>query len=219
VVFRKAIEYGDIKVFKFLVKHFGLIYSPPCILDLACSYGRIDIVEYLIDRKENLAESFICKLQDIDCRIALFSVSSHKIIKQLIRAANISRDDFRQNYMTVFLYACTENNIETVLFLTKYFNLTTEDVRCFNNSAIQYTCQYGYINLVRFLVITFNLTKADILYNNKYALIQACRLNRLEIIKFLIPQFKITIIDCNLMFIAQNAGHRKIVEYLQEIGW
>ena len=125
---------------------------PNCDLDnypirIACFYGKIDIIVYLmknwshlidITAGNNRAIRFACENGHIKVVVYLMDNWSHLI--------DISAID---NYAIRF--ACSYGHIEIVKYLMDNWSYLI-DITARDNSAIQYAYMYGYINIVKYLI-------------------------------------------------------------------
>ena len=115
--------------------------------------------------------------------------------------------------------ACLSNNVNLVRFLLleRKGHLNPAEFR--DEVDLQSVCERGYIEILRLFLEDkrFNLSKYQLeLHNNfKYSLLAvACMKGQIEIVQLLLTVDDPTADDCEVLFLASNAGYSDIVELL-----
>lgn len=117
-------------------------------LHLACSFGHLDIIKYLV-------ENFNLTLDDIRCNnnYILHASSCHlNVIKYLI-GQGIELDDIRSDNNRMLCIASHNNHLDIVDYLINQ-GLNVNDIMC----ALRYCCKVNNINSVKYFLANYDIS-------------------------------------------------------------
>jgi ankyrin repeat protein len=135
-----------------------LFYSQarPTTLDIACSFGSLDIVEYLITQKDCSLSALENNHSALGYACGLLCINSSKpgpvwldIVKYLIAECGYNPGVSIEN-QSVCDFACQQHNVELVKALT-ICSIDITDLTS-GNTLLHYACLHGCTEIIQFLV-------------------------------------------------------------------
>lgn len=201
---------------------FGIGTRNNQTLVIACTYGHLDIIKYLI-KQENAFETnplgdFYSVLISAPYNSSLIAacINGHlNVVKYYIKNKyNIhAQDDW------IMISACQYGQLNIVKYLLEEYvpfyvqkrklpddnreKILSEPFGIYNiltyrDWALQAVCRYGHYSIVKYLIDTSYIPNPLIDNQNRQAIINVCIYGYLDIIKYLIEDFRIKFPDINI---------------------
>lgn len=131
-----------------------------CILMVACSENRLDIVVWIVEKFKITREQFM-KCGD-NCLGKLCRRGYGYEMKRL--ATYLNAMSFSDQYMygnIIFKIVCANGYLDIAMWLDKTFNMTKEEFMMDNNRCFVYAVSNGDLKMIKWLISRFNLTIND----------------------------------------------------------
>lgn len=197
-------------------------------LYLACKYGQIEVVKYLIN-------NFNLKMGDIRSpngnNLALYNASTNghlDIVKYLVDNTRLTIEDVCSKGNSILKSTSIANHFDIVKYFIEEFDLTINDICSNDNIIIKYACSHGNLNMVKYLLSKRKDGHIDL---NEMRGDEGCFLpfnwaagsNHLNVIKYLDKKFDITLKDIYYkghsyaIQMAVMFERKELLEYLHDI--
>ena len=219
-----------------------VLVSPPCsmlkdiayyhtitTLDVACSYGSLEVVQYLINQNgytlsalgdNHSALLYACGLLELNSYSYYYSHSDQENIHEDVVEFLIFKCDYdplkvylhNSKFVSIFQYACHHKHLDLMKALTIH-SLNLQDNQ--GNTPLHYACKYECTEIVQFLVNSCDQTICN--KEMDLALHVACRAS-LEIVRLLSTEYDAINSQNDVgntpLHIACACNHNDIIEYL-----